>query len=139
MKRIVVGYDDSEPSQRALARAAELATTYDAEVLVTSVARIVAGAAVARGIGPYYAVDTADVHQEELRHAAEILERAGVRHECIVTVGDPATEIIALAQERGADLIVVGTREAGFLERLLDPSVSNAVQRRAHRDVLIVH
>lgn len=139
MKRIVVGYDDSEASQRALARAAELATAFDAEVLVTSVARIVAGAATARGLGPYYPVDTTDVHEDELRHAAEVLARAGVRHECIVTLGDPASEIVELAEERRADLIVVGTREAGLLERLLDPSVSNAVQRRAHRDVLIVH
>lgn len=139
MKRIVVGYDDSEASQRALARAAELATALDAEVLVTSVARIVAGAATARGLGPFYPVDTADVHEAELHRAAEFLERAGVRHECVVTVGDPASEIVELAEDRDADLIVVGTREAGLLERLLDPSVSHAVQRRAHRDVLVVH
>ena len=40
---------------------------------------------------------------------------------------------------RNVDLIVVGTREAGLLERLLDPSVSGAVQRKAHCDVLVVH
>jgi len=35
--------------------------------------------------------------------------------------------------------IVVGTRNAGLLERLIDQSVSGAVQRRAHCDVLVVH
>ena len=37
MKTIVVGYDASEPSQRALARAASLAGAYDAKLIVTSV------------------------------------------------------------------------------------------------------
>ncbi len=54
-------------------------------------------------------------------------------------MGHPAEAIIELADERGADLIVVGTREPGFFERLLGHSVSGSVQRHAHCDVLIVH
>ena len=51
----------------------------------------------------------------------------------------PAKVILDLAESRNVDLIVVGTREAGLLERLLDPSVSGAVRRKAHCDVLVVH
>ena len=54
-------------------------------------------------------------------------------------MGDAADAILELAEQRGADLIVVGTREPGFFERLFGHSVSGSVQRHAHCDVLIVH
>ena len=49
MKTIVVGYDESEPAKRALARAAELALAFDAKLIVTSVAPVLIGAAAAHG------------------------------------------------------------------------------------------
>lgn len=139
MKTIVVGYDETEGAKRALARAAELATAFDSKVIVTSVAQALVGATAARGLGPVDPVDPPELHREELRHAAAFLSERGLHAEYDVALGDPADKILELAESRDADLIVVGTREAGLLERLLDPSVSGAVQRKAHCDVLIVH
>lgn len=139
MKTILVGYDESEAADRALARAAELALAFDATVIVTSVAQVLVGAVAAHGVGPIDPADSPALHREELRHAAEFLSERGVRAEYTVALGDPATVILDLAESRKADLIIVGTREAGLLERLFDPSVSGAVQRRAHCDVLVVH
>lgn len=139
MKTIVVGYDETEASQRALERAAELAVAFDATVIVTSVARALVGATAARGIGPLDPLDPPELHREELRHAADVLGKRNVRAEYTVALGDPATEILELAESRNADLIVVGTRAPGLLERMIDPSVSGSVGRRAHCDVLIVH
>ena len=108
-------------------------------MIVTSVAQVLVGAAAARGIGPLDPVDPPELHREELKHAAAFLGERDVDAEYSVALGDPATEILELAKSRGADLIIVGTREARLLERLIDPSVSGAVQRWAHCDVLIVH
>jgi nucleotide-binding universal stress UspA family protein len=139
MKTILVGYDETEPARRALERAAELATAFGAKLIVTSVAQALVGAVASRGVGPVDPVDSPALHREELRHAAEFLGERGVEAEYTVALGDPATMILDLADEKHADLIVVGTREAGLLERLLDTSVSGAVQRKAHCDVLVVH
>lgn len=140
MKTIVVGYDDTEESKRALSRAAELARALDARVVVTSVAPLLVGASASRGLSAIDPADPPSLHQEELAHAADVLRQEGVKvAEYSLAIGDTPTEILELAEAHDADLIVVGARERNLLGRLLDPSVSGAVQRRAHRDVLIVH
>ncbi len=135
MKTIVVGYDETEPANRALERTAELAAGSGARVIVTSVAHKFVG----RGIGPADPVDPPELHREALEHAAAFLVERGIHGEYDIALGDPADHIVQLAKEHGADLIVVGTREPGLIERMLGLSVSGAVQRKAHCDVLVVH
>ena len=139
MKTIVVGYDDTESSKRALHRAAELARAFNASVVVTSVAPLLVGAAAARGLSGFDPADPPEAHREQLAHAAELLREQGVAASFELGAGDPASEILELADTWKADLIVVGARERSLLERLLEPSVSASVERRAHRDVLVVH
>ena len=139
MKTIVVGYDESEGARRALARAAELAAAFDAKLVVTSVARMLSGMMAGRGVGPIDPVDPPELHRQELEHAAAFLADRGIEAEYELAVGDPAAEILELAERRGADLIVVGTHQPGMIERLLIPSVSGTVQRKATCDVLVVH
>lgn len=52
--------------------------------------------------------------------------------------GDPADAILAVAAERGADLIVIGTSHKGLLQRVIDPSISKKVLQDADRPVLVV-
>lgn len=137
MKTIVVGYDGTEASQRALARAGELAKAFGSSVVVTSVSSVMTGTS--RGGGSVDPTDSPEEHDALLEDARGKLSEAGVAAESVLGVGDPAEAIVALAEERGADLIVVGTREPGFWERLLGNSVSASVQRHARCDVLIVH
>ena len=136
-KTIVVGFDDTKPARRALERAADLAEAFGSKLVVTSVAPIFVG--VARSAGPFDSVDSPAEHREQLRDARELLEARNLEADYVPAVGEPADTIVELAEDRNADLIVVGTREPGVLERLLGQSVSERVEHEAHRDVLIVH
>jgi nucleotide-binding universal stress UspA family protein len=137
MKTILVGYDETEPSKRALARAAELAAAFGAKLVLVSVAPVMHGAA--RSAGAIDPTDSPERHVEELAHARAYLDQRGVDAEYVPAIGDPAGTITMLADERDVDLIVVGTREPGLVDRVLRHSVSRSVSHKAHRDVMIVH
>jgi nucleotide-binding universal stress UspA family protein len=138
MKTIVVGYDESEASRRALERAADLADAFRSHLVVTSVAPVLVSTS-GRGMGAIDPTDPVERHLEELAHAREYLSGRGLDADYRPAVGEPAETIVDVAEETNADLIVVGTREPGLIERLLGQSVSQAVSRQAHCDVLIVH
>jgi nucleotide-binding universal stress UspA family protein len=53
-------------------------------------------------------------------------------------MGEVDLEIVALAEELQADLIVMGSRGLGGLRRVLMGSVSDSVVRHAHCPVLVV-
>ncbi len=63
---------------------------------------------------------------------------AEARTTVMVTVGDPATEIVNTAREIGADLIVVGSRGLGQVKGILLGSVSDRVVHLANCPVLVV-
>jgi nucleotide-binding universal stress UspA family protein len=137
VKKILVGYDDTEPAKRALERAAELAKAFAAEIVVTSVTPL--AVSIGRSAGPIDVTDPPAKHAEELAHARAYLEGQGVTADYRGAIGDVAEAIVDAAHELAADLIVVGTRDSGWLGRMLHHSVSTAVSHRAHCDVLIVH
>jgi len=132
-----VGYDGTEASERALARAGDIAKAFGSSVVVTSVSSVMTGAS--HGGGSVDPTDSPDEHDALLTVAQGKLAEKGIEADAVLGVGDPAEAIVQLAEERSADLIVVGTREPGFFERVLGHSVSAAVQRHALCDVLIVH
>jgi nucleotide-binding universal stress UspA family protein len=137
MKTIVVGYDGTEASERALTRAGDIATAFGSSVILTSISPVMTGAA--HGGGSVDPTEPLDAHKAMLDVGKGKLAERGVQAETVLGMGDPAEAIVELAEQRDADLVVVGTREPGFWERLLGHSVSASVQRHAHCDVLIVH
>jgi nucleotide-binding universal stress UspA family protein len=136
VKTIVIGYDDSEASRRALERGAALARAFASKLVVTSVAPVSASPARSLGADP---TDTAADHLAELATARAYLEGEGLQADYIEALGNPGESILAAASERSADMIIVGTREPGVVQRLLGQSVSDTVSHHAHCDVLIVH
>ena len=124
---ILLAYNDTDVSNRALDRAAQLARLYDAKLVVTSITPVLVGAA--RDAGP----------GSELTRADERLKELGIEAELVEAIGEISEAIVEVAESRGAGLIVLGTREPSQVERMLGHSVSESVQRMAHCDVLIVH
>jgi len=135
MKTIVVGYDEGEPAKRALARAADLAAAFGSKVIVTSVAPVLVGS---REMGSVDPVDPPELHREELDHANAFLSGRGIEGRFEMSVGDPASAIVELADRCEADLIIVGTRQPSLISSILGLSVSGSVKRKAHCDVLTV-
>lgn len=137
MSTIVVGYDDTPGSQRALERAATLAKALGSKLVVTSVTPLMVS--IGRSGGPIDPTDPPEKHAKELEAARSYLEGQGIEADFQPAVGEPADAIVQLADEVDADLIVVGTREPNLIRRLLGQSVSESVSHHTHRDVLIVH
>ena len=136
MKKILVGYDDTESAQRALRRAIDYARAFNATLVVASVAPLLVNAT--RGVGAIDPVSDASEHERQLDVARRIVADA-VPTEYVPAVGEPVDTLVSLADEQEVDLLVVGTREPSLVARLFGQSVSAGVAVHSHRDTLIVH
>lgn len=133
MARVLIAYDGSDVSRRALDRVITFMKT--AEIGLVTVARPI------YRDPPYtgYADPKDEEEQRKVLFAArDVLERAGIAATGLAPVGDPADEILKSAKHFEAELIVMGARSLGTVERLVFGSVSTKVMHEAGCDVLIV-
>jgi nucleotide-binding universal stress UspA family protein len=131
MQRILLAYDGGEPAQKALAMAADLAKKYGATLTVVSVVPVHPGRA---PIDPW---DDREVHQRELLEAAKALRELGIEPELVESAGDPAKTIERIAADRAVDVVIVGARGLGMIERVLQGSVSEHVATHAATTVIV--
>lgn len=66
------------------------------------------------------------------------LRNAGISYELKVALGDPAKEIVRIAEEEECQLIIVGSRGLNKLSEVLLGSVSHEVAHKAKIPVMIV-
>ena len=138
--RILLATDGSREAQLAARTAADLAQRTDSELHVTTVE---AGLPISATTSP---ARLEDVLRENRRQAEEVLEQqvksieesGGAVNETHLREGRADEEIVELAEELGAGLIVMGSRGHGRLRRALLGSVTDAVVRHAHCPVTIV-
>jgi nucleotide-binding universal stress UspA family protein len=147
--KILVATDGSEEAELAATTAAILAQKTGSELHVVHVFGIAP-------VGPPVYPEATDLQGEALeeeaeeriseQRAREVLEAevgkvrsaGGTVVEAHLLEGRTAPEIVALAEEIGAGLIVMGSRGHGGLRRALMGSVSDSVMRHAHCPVLVV-
>jgi nucleotide-binding universal stress UspA family protein len=71
--------------------------------------------------------------------ARAVLAAAGKRADSEAREGDPATQILSLAEEKQADVIVAGARGVSLIQGLFVGSVAERLLKEARCSVLMVH
>lgn len=140
--QVVIAYDFSTTSEIAFERGVELAARSPRHVL--HVLTVVDDAHPVPEL-PTDKVDYQYTEKVQIRVAekltAAFAARAPgtpVRFICHVRIGKPAPEILGLAKDVGAELVIVGSHGFRGVDRLLFGSVSEAVVRGALCPVLVV-
>lgn len=142
--RILVPFDGSAGAEQALRKSCELAKLTGGEILILTVYRhqamLEASFSMVRVQDPGSLDDVLRNHAREVaEHAKKLAAEAGVeRVRAFVKVGQPARTIVGFAREHNADLIVIGSRGLGSMERYLLGSVSHKVTGLAECPVLVV-
>lgn len=134
MMRVLFAYDGSSFAKRALRYGAQFGP--DLEVAVIAVAPLLIEAP--RTVESTDPSRDSEAQRRELDEALKILDQDGVPATAIQAYGNPAEEIIGAAEERGADLVVVGQRGRSAIARFIEGSVTDRVVRHAPCDVLVV-
>lgn len=140
-RSIVCAIDFSPVSLKALAYALSLRKELQATLLLTYVFDGPAARLMSGGVTLETSTYTQKV-QDDTRTALRALvpndARAGCQTEEIVTIGRPHEEIVRLARERDADLIVMGVHGRSALNLALFGSTANQVVRHASCPVVTV-
>jgi nucleotide-binding universal stress UspA family protein len=140
---LVVGYDGTDESVRALDLALE-----ESALRFTPVVVVVVAAERYDWVDPYEPgmaiVPIAPIPEDGplevqplLREARRRLDEAGADGDVEWGLGDPVSEIVRVADERHASAIVVGTHHHSALGRLFGADTAAAISREAHCDVIV--
>jgi nucleotide-binding universal stress UspA family protein len=140
IESIVVGTDGSPTAEEAVERTAELAQPLRARVHVVAAYEASTPVKVGGGFKTDSALTISPGVTVEavLERAVGMLRVKGIEVETYARKGDPADAIIDVAEEVGADLVIVGSKGMRGTKRFLLGSVPNKVSHYSPCDVMIV-
>jgi nucleotide-binding universal stress UspA family protein len=137
LSTVAVGTDGSATASKAVEAAIEIARRFDAKLVLLSASQKSARP-VAQG-GPSLELQWAsnpDARMREMLHRTELdLKDREIDCTTMIDEGDPADVLTRLAEQCGADLLVIGNR--GMHRRVLG-SVPNSVTHKATCSVYVV-
>ena len=133
-KRILCAVDGSEPSNRAVAEAAEMAGAEGAELILLVVDQVLLEPRMA----PVHTFGGNRI-KETLSEAEAKAKKAGAKNivKASVASRDVGRAVLNYAEEHGVDHLVVGTGEKSAGTRLIVGSVSHDLVVRAHCSVTV--
>ncbi len=143
-KHILAPVDGSKNADAALDKAVEMQKLTGAALTILTVYRhhsmLEASFSMVRPGDPGNMDDIMRGHAREVAEAAKqrAMENGGVDVHALVRNGPIARGIVAVAKERGCDLIVIGSRGLGSIEGYLMGSVSHKVTGTAPCPVMVV-
>ncbi|SEH10570.1 universal stress protein [Thermoleophilum album] len=142
-KTMVVGTDGSATAREAVRQAAELAAALGASVHVVSAYEPIPESRlrIERQQAPEdieWAINPREEVNAVLDDAAALIKQKGAEVFLHPREGDAADAILDVAEEVGADLIVVGNKGMTGAKRFLLGSVPNKVSHHAPCSVLII-
>ncbi len=139
MESIVVGTDGSQAAEAAVEQAADLARGSGARLhVVTAYPDVPSYRERITSSAKRDSIQLREVAETVLARTVQKLTDQGIAVETHARDGDPAEAILEVAQERKADLIVVGNRGLTGIERFLLGSVSSKLSHHAPCSVMIV-
>jgi nucleotide-binding universal stress UspA family protein len=145
MKKMLIAYDGSEASKKAIEVGLKCANGDDELVLLTVIPAELAESSFTKMLLP--TIDLSSVVKsgsfkekamETLKKVVEGIKDKFSNIEISVESGDPADEILLSAKKHEADIIIVGYKGYGKEGRFLLGSVTDKVVRHAGVSVLVV-
>jgi len=136
-RKILVAYDGSLSAKNALSLASHLAREDKSWIKVLAVVPPYQGDLELIGISDIKAT-IAGAGQNLLVEAKQIADREGVHILTNLEQGEAYEQIVHVAEEENCDLIVMGRRGQGKLERELMGSVTARVIGHTRKDVLVI-
>jgi nucleotide-binding universal stress UspA family protein len=140
--RILLAIDGSEEAELAALRAVDIAEKTDSQLHVVHVGVVPSFLVSYPGTLGYERRLYDQIEEESRQRLRELSWRVKAAGGTVagthLRMGQVALEIVALAEELGVGLIVMGSRGLGGVRRALMGSVSDSVVRYAHCPVLVV-
>jgi nucleotide-binding universal stress UspA family protein len=131
MHKLLLAYDGTDHSRRALEMTATMAHKFEADVTVVSVVPTRSGRS---PVDPW---DDSTVHTQELLEAGRLLREQGIEPRLVETYGNVPETIEKLAEAGEFDAIIVGSRGLSMLDRALQGSVSEHIAANAGTTVIV--